>query len=93
MTNNIKELLPIGSVIRLRGAKRYLMVFGICQTEKSNNKTYDYIGVIWPEGNLGEKTQILFNHADVEEVAFTGMENDVRQTFIEKLSAYYESQK
>ena len=91
MINNIKELLPIGSVIRLRGAKRNLMIFGVCQTAKETQKTYDYIGVIWPEGNLGEKTQILFNHADVEEIMFTGMDNQTRQDFIEKLGAYYES--
>ena len=93
MINNIKELLPIGSVIRLRGAKRHLMVFGVCQTSKETQKTFDYIGVIWPEGNLGDKTQILFNHADVEEVMFTGMDNETRQNFIDKLSAYYELHK
>ena len=92
MTKNIKELLPIGSVIRLRGAKKYLMIFGICQTEQENNKTYDYIGVIWPEGNVGQKTQILFNHADVDEVAFTGLDTPDRQKFIEKLAEFFATQ-
>lgn len=93
MTNNVKELLPIGSVIKLRGAKKYLMIFGICQTESKNKKDYDYIGCIWPEGSIGAKTQVLFNHVDVEEVAFTGLDNDVRQEFINRLHNYYESQK
>ena len=93
MTNNVKELLPIGSVIRLRGAKKYIMTFGICQTDRKSGKDYDYIGVIWPEGSIGDKTQVMFNHADVEEVAFTGMDNEVRRDFIERLYNYYESHK
>lgn len=93
MTNNVKELLPIGSVIRLRGAKKCLMIFGICQTESKNNREYDYIGVIWPEGSIGAKTQVLFNHEDIEEVVFKGMDNEVRQEFIERLYQYYEAKK
>ena len=93
MIDNIKELLPIGSVIRLRGARKCLMIYGVMQTEKQNNKEYDYIGVIWPEGNLGAKTHVLFNHADVEEVVFTGLHNDQRQDFIERLYQHYESKK
>lgn len=93
MTANVRELLPVGSVIRLRGAKRCLMIYGICQTESKTNKDYDYIGVIWPEGSIGAKTHVLFNHCDVEEVCFTGMDNEYRQEFIERLYQYYESHK
>ena len=93
MTNNVKELLPIGSVILLKGAKKPLMIFGICQTERKNGKTFDYIGCIWPEGSIGDKTQVLFDHADVEKVIFTGMDNEARQEFIERLNNYYASQK
>lgn len=93
MTDNVKELLPIGSVIRLRGAKRYMMIYGICQTERSTQKEYDYIGVIWPEGNIGAKTHVLFQHADVEEILFTGLDNAERRSFLEKLDRYYENRK
>lgn len=93
MTNNVKELLPIGSVIRLKGAKKYLMIFGVCQTDSKYKKDYDYIGCIWPEGSIGDKTQVLFDHVNVEEVAFTGMDNEVRQEFIERLDNYYASRK
>lgn len=93
MTNNIRELLPIGSVIRLRGAKKELMIFGLCQTAKANQKTYDYIGVVWPMGNMGDKTQIMFNHVDIEEVLFLGFDNETREDFMEKLVTYYETNK
>lgn len=93
MTNDVKKLLPIGSVIRLSGAKKCLMIFGVCQTHKESNETYDYIGVIWPEGNLGAETQLMFEHKDIEEVLFTGYETDERVAFIERLNTFYESQK
>lgn len=93
MTDNVKELLPIGSVIRLRGAKKCLMIYGICQTESKTQTDYDYIGVVWPEGNIGARTHVMFNHCDVEEVVFTGLDNEQRQNFLERLHQYYESHK
>ena len=92
MTNNVKGLLPIGSVIRLRGAQKNLMVFGVCQTHKESNETYDYIGVLWPEGNLGAESQILFEHKDIDEVLFVGFENEERNLFIGRLNEFYEAQ-
>lgn len=86
---NVKELLPIGSVVRLREAKKCLMIFGVCQSHK--NTTYDYIGVLWPEGNMGTETQVLFAHEDIEEVVFTGYDTAERQAFLERLCAFYES--
>lgn len=88
---NVKNLLPIGSVVRLRDAKKCLMIFGVCQSQ--NDKTYDYVGVLWPEGSMGVETQILFPHEDIEEVVFTGYHTEERQSFIERLNAFYESQK
>lgn len=87
---NVKRLLPVGSVVRLREAKKCLMIFGICQTHK--DITYDYIGVLWPEGSMGNETHILFAHDDIEEVVFVGHDSGERQTFIDRLNQFYESQ-
>lgn len=89
---NVKNLLPIGSVVRLREAKKDLMIFGICQTAKSNGKLYDYIGVLWPEGNMGPQAQVMFAHADIDTVVFVGYDAPERQNFIERLNAFYEAQ-
>ena len=91
--HNVKQLLPIGSVVRLRAAKKDLMIFGICQTKKESGKDFDYIGVLWPEGNMGPNTQVLFSHDDIESVAFTGYDNAERQAFIGRLQAFYEQKK
>ena len=90
---NIMNLLPVGSVIRLRGATKNIMIFGVCQTNAETQVTYEYIGVLWPEGNMGVESQIMFHHADIEEVVFVGMDNQERQTFLKKLSEFYASQK
>ena len=44
---NIKELLPIGSVVLLKGGKKRLMVFGVKQKKGDTGEEFDYIGVIY----------------------------------------------
>lgn len=92
MANNIKELLPIGSVVRLKDGKKRVMIFGIKQTDKGTNIEHDYIGVVYPEGNLGENLQFFFEHANIEEVVFKGFEDIERENFINRLYAYYNEQ-
>lgn len=87
---NIKELLPIGSVVLLKEGKKHLMIYGILQKNtKGDDQEYDYVGVLYPEGHIGNKFQYLFNHEDIEEVVFRGFEDDERMYFIEKLSQLY----
>lgn len=86
---NIKELLPIGSIVILRGAEKRLMIFGVKQRNKDDGLEYDYIGVVYPEGNMGEGTQFVFNHESIEKVFFKGFEDEERETFIEKLDNFY----
>ena len=90
---DVKRLLPIGSVVRLKSAKKDLMVFGICQTQKDTGKEFDYIGVLWPEGNMGVGTQLLFSHDNIESVTFMGFDTPERQDFIDRLQVFYESAK
>lgn len=86
----IKDLLPIGSVVMLRNAKKPLMIFGIKQlaTERPDEE-FDYIGVMYPEGNIGQQFQYLFNHADIEEILFVGYETEERQKFLEEVQKAY----
>ena len=88
---DFKELLPIGSVVILKNAVKRLMIYGVGQTDKSEGKEYDYIGVMYPEGNMGEGTQYLFNHSDIESVYFRGFDDDERTKFINALQEFYES--
>lgn len=85
----IKELLPIGSVIWLREAERPLMIFGVKQSNIETGEEYDYIGVLYPEGNMGTESQFLFQHKDIEKVVFRGYETEERKTFLEELEGFY----
>ncbi len=85
----IKELLPIGSIVLLRNAKKRIMIYGIKQGNDKDEKEYDYIGVVYPEGNLSKEYQFLFNHEDIVKVFFRGYEDIERQEFIKRLVKYY----
>lgn len=90
---NIKELLPIGSVVLLKSGKKRVMIFGIKQTDNSTGVEYDYISVLYPEGNVGEVGQYLFNHSDIEEIYFRGYEDEEREGFLNALDNYYKTAK
>ena len=86
----IRELLPIGSIVLLKNSEKRLMVIGILQTDENGaGKNYDYIGVLYPEGHIGEQFQYLFNHEDIAQIVFRGYEDEERNAFLEKLAAFY----
>ncbi|MCL1987185.1 MAG: DUF4176 domain-containing protein [Firmicutes bacterium] len=92
----IKELLPIGTVVLLEGGVKKLMIFGVKQTDTLEDGTstdYDYIGVLYPEGNMGKEYQFLFNHKDIADVVFNGFEDQERDNFIAGLEQYYQEVK
>ncbi len=91
MENNVKELLPIGSVVLLKGGTKKAMIYGIKQVDKATETEFDYIGVVYPEGNLGDGSQFFFNHDGIDQVFFTGYENEERTEFIDKLAQYYDN--
>lgn len=87
---SISELLPIGSVVLLKGGSKRLMIYGIKQTNMDSQEEFDYIGVLYPEGNLGDEGHFFFNAEDIEKVFFVGMNDGERQTFLSKLEKFYE---
>ena len=78
---NIKELLPTGSVVRLVDGEKYLMIVGVMQTMAGIRKKE------W--GYLGDEFLYGFNHVDVEEIVFRGYEDQEREEFLTKLSDLY----
>ena len=76
----MKELLPIGSVVRLKEATKSLIIVGTTQIDEDGN-IYDYISCVFPEGYIDENTFFLFNHEDIEEVKFVGYINAESQTY------------
>lgn len=89
-SRNVKELLPIGSVVLLKGAEKRVMIFGVCQTDKESGKEFDYIAVLYPEGNLGDGMRYLFNHEDIEKIEFKGYHEQEREEFLGRLQEFYD---
>lgn len=89
----VKDLLPIGSVVLLKEGTKKVMIFGIRQTDADSGQEYDYAGVLYPEGNLGNETWFLFDDENIAEVAFRGYEDDERTEFLERLADFYAGEK
>ena len=80
-----KDLLPIGSVVKLHGAEKKLMITGISVQQENDSKVYDYIAVPFPEGYLSNELMLLFQHDDIETIEFIGLLNSEVQIFRSKL--------
>lgn len=90
----IMDLLPIGSVVVLKGGVKPVMVYGLKQVDTEKEETgYDYIGVLYPEGNLGPDFQYLFNHENIDKVIFKGYDSEEHRQFLEKVAKLYEEKK
>lgn len=79
----LENLLPIGSVVLLKGGVKKLMITGIKPVKSDDPDTiYDYIGVVYPEGFLGNEYNFLFNHSDINDVIYLGYNNPEREEFL-----------
>ena len=87
---NTFDLLPIGTVVMLQGGEKRLMIYGVKQTDETTGKEYDYLGVIYPEGNIGVDGHYFFNSEDIEKVYFIGYNDAERQEFLNNLAKFYE---
>lgn len=53
-------------------------------------KEFDYVSVLYPQGNLGAGMTFLFNHEDIKEIIFRGYESEERNKFLDELVERYE---
>lgn len=89
MEKNDKYLLPLGSIVVLIGGYKKLMIIGRMQLQGEEEKLWDYLGVLYPEGYLGDNYTFLFNNTDIEHIVFEGytdMEDDALKLAIKEYS-------
>lgn len=67
--------LPIGSVVILKDAKKRVMIYGRKVKANGEDKIYDYLGCLYPEGALSSKDVILFDHSNIQMVYFIGFQD------------------
>ena len=81
---DVKQLLPIGSVVLVKDANKKMMIIGILQT--SDGVRYDYMAVLYPEGYLTQEHIYLFNQEDIAEICYFGFLGAEHQAFRSELS-------
>lgn len=84
------KILPIGTVVSLLGEGKKIMIIGVKQkAEDVTDHVYDYLGVLYPEGFVGENYTILFDHEDINDIYFIGYENEEQSVFSLMLTQIY----
>lgn len=83
---NNEKFLPIGTVVRLKEAENCLMVTGFCVKKDEEEKIYDYIACMYPQGIISPDLNFLFDHVDIEEILFLGFSNDLEKEYKKALN-------
>ncbi|MCM1538405.1 MAG: DUF4176 domain-containing protein [bacterium] len=75
-----RELLPIGTVVRIKGAEKLMMICGFCPTGPVRpGYVYDYSGFPYPEGYMDTLKIYQFDGEQIEKVMAIGYQD--RETF------------
>ena len=77
----MKELLPLGSVVILKGAEKRVMICGRIQTNVATNEVYDYSACVYPEGLISSDKLIMFNNERIEKGHFIGFQDEEEFSF------------
>lgn len=81
------NLLPIGSVVLLKGADKRVCVIGRIQALVGNDVVYDYSAVPFPEGVVDPRSIVFFKHDDIARVYFIGCQDAEELRYREEVLA------
>lgn len=76
-----KNLLPIGSVVLLKGGEKRIMICGRIQVKEGSEEIYDYSACYYPEGIINSESMFFFNHEAIEMVYFIGFQDTEELSF------------
>ena len=85
------KYLPIGTIVLLKGGTKKIMIIGYkaivneVQNNESKETEWDYSGCIYPEGMLSSDQLLLFDHSQINQIFFTGFNDEESKTFHQKL--------
>lgn len=77
----ITGMLPIGSVILLKDSTKKLMIIGYLQQQTEEKKVWDYVGIPYPEGYMGNTKTYLFDQVQVDCVYALGYQDNEQFAF------------
>ena len=81
-----ERVLPIGSVVLLKGGRKRLMIIGY-QRRKADGteRIYDYCGCIYPEGYTSPAQCVVFDHDMIDRLIAIGLQNEPQDRLAGKL--------
>jgi len=84
-----EKFLTIGSVVRLQGGEKRVMIIGYLPMPDESEKAemYDYIGCVFPEGMIELDEILVFNHYQIETVYALGYHDNEVDEFKKDLVA------
>lgn len=84
-----KNLLPVGSVVLLKGGNKRVMICGRIQAKEGDSVIYDYSACYYPEGITDPEAMFFFNRDAIDTVFFIGFQDkeelDFRSTVLDAL--------
>lgn len=69
------DLLPIGSVVLLKGEEKRFMIVSRIAAMQSSDAIYDYVACAYPEGITDSKMFYYFNRDDIDRLYFIGFQD------------------
>ncbi len=84
---NYTGLLPIGSVVTLKGAEdKDIMIVGYCvRKADGTGKVYDYTGCLHPVGMLSREHALLFDHDQIQRIRGIGYISDASYALLPQM--------
>ncbi len=82
--------VPLGSIILLNGSYEKIIIVGrglIVKNSVGNNVIFDYAGVTYPEGLVGDQVA-YFNHTDIAKVVFEGFSDESDTITVDNINKY-----
>lgn len=79
------KLLPIGTVVKLEEKEQFVMIIGR-MVVSADKRDFDYVGVPYPVGYLGDEKVLCFNHDKIVEEMHRGYMTESELELRKKLS-------
>ena len=80
----MKEYLPLGSIVILKGGEKTILIYGRKQIHAESGEEYDYVACLYPEGNLSDEFTYVFNNDQVDKVIHMGYTDDEDKKFVKE---------
>ena len=83
----IKNILPIGTVVKLENLDVNIIISGYGSVSDAHpNYTWDYSGFMFPIGYIGEDSVISFDAEQVEKIISYGYQDEEQLLYVKELT-------